>query len=310
MPVGNYRHGRATCASVRDIMHLRTSYVDLVQVSQSAFAATFISFKSFTAFPIYSHTGQPLSCCRIHDVYLTPLQYTSICGCVPKLFFERRRHKWSQGNPTSTSLISARGGGTEVCSNVGLLIPCIYYRKSAVRWCSSTSAVIWGGDAHDLRTKHEKNKLRSELFNTRNFKGGHQSSCEEADTSACSQESASMLSKDSTEAQARQGYKTTSSPPPCRPPYLRPKGMTHYDVIGVTPDAPLQDIRKAYLTKARELHPDVNSTDQDASEKFVDLQLAYQILSNPLRRSNYDKTLQSEGNARYTAMCRVNSVVD
>lgn len=71
--------------------------------------------------------------------------------------------------------------------------------------------------------------------------------------------------------------------------YQRPAHMSHYDVIGVSSTATSQDIRKAYLARAKALHPDMNSTDPDAVERFIDLQQAYSILSDAAQRHAYDQ---------------------
>lgn len=96
-----------------------------------------------------------------------------------------------------------------------------------------------------------------------------------------------------------------SSKPPkpseFRRTYRRPKGMSHYAVVGVSPTATSQDIKKAYIIKARQLHPDVNTDDPDAAEKFVDLQVAYQVLSSPRKRSDYDLLLRPEQEQRYSS---------
>ncbi len=62
-----------------------------------------------------------------------------------------------------------------------------------------------------------------------------------------------------------------------------------YEVIGVAPDASERDIKKAFRLLARELHPDVNSHDPEAEEKFKEAAEAYEILSDPERRATYDR---------------------
>ncbi|MET1034861.1 MAG: molecular chaperone DnaJ [Arthrobacter sp.] len=71
---------------------------------------------------------------------------------------------------------------------------------------------------------------------------------------------------------------------------------THYDVLGVSQDASTEEIKKAYRKLARKLHPDVNPGD-DASEKFKLVTRAYEILSDPEKRRNYDTTGNENGNA-------------
>ncbi|HET8673155.1 MAG TPA: molecular chaperone DnaJ [Thermoleophilaceae bacterium] len=62
-----------------------------------------------------------------------------------------------------------------------------------------------------------------------------------------------------------------------------------YEVLGVPRDADEQQIKKAFRKLARELHPDVNSHDPDAEEKFKEAAEAYEILSDSERRAIYDR---------------------
>jgi molecular chaperone DnaJ len=62
-----------------------------------------------------------------------------------------------------------------------------------------------------------------------------------------------------------------------------------YEVLGVPRDAAEQDVKKAFRRLARELHPDVNAHDPQAEEKFKQAAEAYEILSDPQRRSTYDR---------------------
>jgi molecular chaperone DnaJ len=62
-----------------------------------------------------------------------------------------------------------------------------------------------------------------------------------------------------------------------------------YEVLGVSRQADDAQIKKAFRQLARELHPDVNTDDPDAEEKFKDAAEAYEILSDPDRRATYDR---------------------
>lgn len=61
-----------------------------------------------------------------------------------------------------------------------------------------------------------------------------------------------------------------------------------YEVLGVDKNATEDDIKKAFRKKARTLHPDVNK-EPDAEEKFKELNEAYDVLSDPQKRAQYDR---------------------
>jgi molecular chaperone DnaJ len=62
----------------------------------------------------------------------------------------------------------------------------------------------------------------------------------------------------------------------------------YYEVLGVSRDADLQQIKKAYRKLARQHHPDVNVDDPECEEKFKEATEAYEVLSDAERRSIYD----------------------
>ncbi|MFZ5950663.1 MAG: DnaJ domain-containing protein, partial [Candidatus Rifleibacteriota bacterium] len=62
----------------------------------------------------------------------------------------------------------------------------------------------------------------------------------------------------------------------------------YYEVLGVPKNAEEAELKKAFRNLARQYHPDVNKN-EDAVEKFKEINEAYQILSDPQKRSAYDQ---------------------
>lgn len=62
----------------------------------------------------------------------------------------------------------------------------------------------------------------------------------------------------------------------------------YYDVLGVSKNASIDEINKAYRQKAKQFHPDI-STEDNAEEKFKEVQEAYENLSDDTKRSTYDQ---------------------
>lgn len=67
----------------------------------------------------------------------------------------------------------------------------------------------------------------------------------------------------------------------------------YYLLLGVPETAPPDAIKRAYRSLARDSHPDRNPHDPEAEERFKVVQLAYQVLSDPRRRTEYDLTRRS-----------------
>ena len=62
----------------------------------------------------------------------------------------------------------------------------------------------------------------------------------------------------------------------------------YYEVLGVDRGASAGEIKKTFRKLARELHPDVNTEDPEAEERFKEAAEAYEVLSDPERRRVYD----------------------
>ncbi len=71
---------------------------------------------------------------------------------------------------------------------------------------------------------------------------------------------------------------------------------SYYALLGVLRDASAEEIRRAYFDSAQRLHPDKNQLPGE-TELFLEVQQAYEVLSNPQRRAQYDATLPAEEEA-------------
>lgn len=62
----------------------------------------------------------------------------------------------------------------------------------------------------------------------------------------------------------------------------------YYEVLGISKNADASEIKKAFRTMAKKYHPDVNKS-SDAEEKFKEINEAYEVLSDPEKKSMYDR---------------------
>ncbi len=63
----------------------------------------------------------------------------------------------------------------------------------------------------------------------------------------------------------------------------------YYDVLGVARDASADEIKQAYRTLARKHHPDVSHDKSQAEHRFKEINEAYEVLSDPNKRAQYDR---------------------
>ena len=68
----------------------------------------------------------------------------------------------------------------------------------------------------------------------------------------------------------------------------------YYDILGVDKNATPDDIKSAYRSLAKKYHPDLNKT-AEAAEKFKEINEAYEVLSDPAKKSNYDNYGSADG---------------
>ena len=70
-----------------------------------------------------------------------------------------------------------------------------------------------------------------------------------------------------------------------------------YDSLGVKKNATPDEIKKAYRKLAREHHPDANAGNKESEERFKEVQHAYDVLSDPEKRKQYDRFGAQNGRA-------------
>ncbi len=88
----------------------------------------------------------------------------------------------------------------------------------------------------------------------------------------------------------------------------------YYEILGIVETADSQTIKQAYRRLARQFHPDLNPGNQEAEERFKSLGEAYEILSDPDHKAQYDDYrrywLQQKSEADYRDLEDFNRFVD
>lgn len=69
-------------------------------------------------------------------------------------------------------------------------------------------------------------------------------------------------------------------------------GKNYYEILGITQSATQEEIRKAYLNKMKENHPDYHQDSKESTEKAKLINEAYETLKNPEKRKQYDSTIR------------------
>lgn len=65
--------------------------------------------------------------------------------------------------------------------------------------------------------------------------------------------------------------------------------IDYYKILGVDKNIPQKDVKRAYLKRAKQFHPDLHPDDPKAKAKFQALTEAYDVIGDPEKRSKYDR---------------------
>jgi curved DNA-binding protein len=65
--------------------------------------------------------------------------------------------------------------------------------------------------------------------------------------------------------------------------------IDYYKILGVSKDIPQKDVKKAYIKRAKQFHPDLHPDDPKAKAKFQALNEAYDVIGDPEKRKKYDQ---------------------
>lgn len=75
---------------------------------------------------------------------------------------------------------------------------------------------------------------------------------------------------------------------------------TYYEILGILPNASLDAVKTAYRKLVIQFHPDRNSGNKDAEKRFIEINQAYEILSDTTLRNQYDLSLTAPKASRNT----------
>lgn len=68
----------------------------------------------------------------------------------------------------------------------------------------------------------------------------------------------------------------------------------YYKILGLTHDASEKEIKAAYRTLAKKYHPDVVKNDSEKSKRMYEIQEAYGVLGDEIKRKKYDSVINAE----------------
>ncbi len=84
----------------------------------------------------------------------------------------------------------------------------------------------------------------------------------------------------------------------------------YYEILKVIDTAGMQEIRRAYKSRAMECHPDRNEGDPAATGMMQDVNEAYAVLSDVKKRAEYDELRRNDASSAYDAFRRRYTVED
>ena len=73
--------------------------------------------------------------------------------------------------------------------------------------------------------------------------------------------------------------------------------IDYYKILGVDRNIPQKDVRRAFLKRAKQFHPDLHPDDPKAKAKFQALNEAYEVIGDPEKRKKYDQYGQNRKEA-------------
>jgi hypothetical protein len=77
------------------------------------------------------------------------------------------------------------------------------------------------------------------------------------------------------------------------------RNKTHYEILGIRPEATGEEVRVAYRQMCRRFHPDRHPRHPEAAARIMaSINVAYDVLSHPQRRADYDTELRGNGGTR------------
>lgn len=76
--------------------------------------------------------------------------------------------------------------------------------------------------------------------------------------------------------------------------------IDYYKVLGLKPEASLNEIKTAYRKVSKKFHPDLNQDDKFFEDRFKEIQEAYEKLKDPNFKANYDRNFRNDSNTSFS----------